>query len=137
MSFQQSDMYYDNPPQSRSPNAQRHTSQTLHRQASRQFDSFAHLPSGLYTADDHAQRYDAPPPRFNDNRMTATMQPHYGGYDMGAQTWNSSAFGGNNNLSSLGATNRMKPPQKGRSGIPTVSSICSHLTTVKMFDQIS
>lgn len=119
-------MYYDNPPQSRSPNAQRHTSQTLHRQASRQFDSFAHLPSGLYTADDHAQRYDAP--RFPNDRMTATMQPNYGGgYDMGAQTWNSSAFGGNNSLANLGAGNRsMKPPQKARAGIPTVSFAISH-----------
>ncbi|KAL1304416.1 hypothetical protein AAFC00_003414 [Neodothiora populina] len=121
MSFQQPDMYYDNPPQSRSPTAQRHPSQTLHRQASRQFDSFAgHLPSGLYTADDHAQRYDAP--RFNDNRMPAAIQPNYGGggYEMGAQTWNNSAFGGNNSLASLGAGNRsMKPPQKTRAGIPT------------------
>lgn len=122
MTFQQSDMYYDTPPSNRSPNAQRHASQTLHRQPSRQFDSFAHLPSGLYTADDHAQRFEAP--RFNDNRMpAAALQGNYGGgYDMGgAQTWNSSAFGGNNSLAALGASNRMKPPQKPRGGIPNVS----------------
>lgn len=125
MNFQQPDMYYDNQPQNRSPNAQRHPSQTLHRQASRQFDSFAHLPSGLYTADDHARGYE--PPRYNENRMAATMQPNYGGYDMGVQTWNNSAFGGNNNLAPLGATNRsMKPPQKGRAGIPNVGTF-THL----------
>lgn len=124
MTFQQPDMYYDNPPQSRSPNAQRHThqSQTLHRQPSRQFDSFAHLPSNLYGPDDHTQqRYE--PSRFANDRMNATMQPNYGGgYDMGGQTWNSNAFGGNNNLLGLGPGNRsMKPPQKGRPGIPGVS----------------
>ncbi|GAB7347810.1 hypothetical protein MBLNU459_g5349t1 [Dothideomycetes sp. NU459] len=117
MSFHNPDMYYDNVPQSRSPNTQRHQPQTLHRQPSRQFDSFAHLPSGLYTADDHAQRYDAPRPY---DRMATTMHGNYGGYDLGAQTWNNSAFGGNNTLGALGATNRMKPPQKGRGGIPSV-----------------
>lgn len=53
---------------------------------------------------------------------------------MGAQTWNSSAFGGNN-LASLGATNRMKPPQKARAGIPTVSPSLSSLGDSSNFAQ--
>lgn len=119
MSLQQPDMYYDNPPASRSPHAQRHQP-ALHRQSSRQFDSYAHLPSGLYGADDQGQRFDAP--RYND-RMAAppNMHQNYGGYDMGAQSWNNAAFG-NNAMGALGASQRRRPQQQApRNGLPSVS----------------
>lgn len=120
MSLQQPDMYYDNPPASRSPHVQRHQP-ALHRQSSRQFDSYAHLPSGLYGAEEQGQRYDAP--RFSDNRMPAPpMHNNYGAYDMGAQTWNSPAFG-NNALGGLGGSQRRRPQQAPRNGLPSVSII--------------
>ncbi|KAF2086920.1 hypothetical protein K490DRAFT_74119 [Saccharata proteae CBS 121410] len=108
-------MYYDNP-QSRSPGAHRHQPQTLHRQPSRQFDAYGQLPQGLYTADDHAQRYDAP--RYNE-RLNATIHSGYGGYEHGGnQTWNGNAFGGSNTLAAINATTRMKPQTRGRSALP-------------------
>ncbi|KAF2841552.1 hypothetical protein M501DRAFT_929146 [Patellaria atrata CBS 101060] len=111
-------MYYDNP-SSRSPGSHRHQPNTLHRQPSRQFDAYGQLPSGLYTAEDHAARYDAP--RYND-RMN-TLHSNYNGasYDMGpSSAWNSSAFGQNHTLSAIGGPSRMKPQTRGgRSALPT------------------
>ncbi|KAF1983412.1 hypothetical protein K402DRAFT_406879 [Aulographum hederae CBS 113979] len=124
MASQYHGMYHDN--SQRSPNSshrhqqqqQQQQQQTLHRQPSRQFDAYGALPSGLYTAEDHAaQNYI---PRYND-RLNATLHSNYGAYDMGgAQAWNT--FGGhgqnNNNLAALGATTRMKPSARGRSTLP-------------------
>ncbi|TIA21598.1 putative R3H domain protein [Aureobasidium pullulans] len=134
MSLQQPDMYYDNPA-SRSPHAQRHQPQ-LHRQSSRQFDSYAHLPSGLYGAEDQQQqqqqqqqRFDAPryndrmgaPPNMHQN-MNQNMNQNYGGYDMGGQNWNNAAFG-NNTLGALGGSQRRRGPQQApRNGLPSVSN---------------
>jgi hypothetical protein len=111
-----SDMYYENPA-TRSPGSHRHQQQTLHRQPSRQFDAYGQLPTGLYTAEDHAARYDQP--RYND-RLNATIHGNYGAYDLGAaQTWNSGAFGQNNTLAALGATQR-RNPSRARGALPSV-----------------
>ncbi|EON66591.1 hypothetical protein W97_05837 [Coniosporium apollinis CBS 100218] len=112
-------MSYYNSNTARSPGAHRHQPQTLHRQASRQFDGYsAQLPTGLYTAEDHAARYDAP--RYND-RLNATMHANYGGgYDLAAaQAWNNAGFGQNNALAAVGATTRMKTSARGRNPLPS------------------
>lgn len=112
------EMYYDNP-SNRSPTSQRQGS--LHRQNSRnQFDPHGFLPSGLYTAEDHAaSRYDAN--RFGDAR-NATIGGYGGGYDMGGGAWNTGAFGNSNNtINGLGGPGLRKPPSRnGRGGIPSV-----------------
>jgi hypothetical protein len=110
---------YD-PPSSRSPGTHRHQQpQTLHRQASRQFEAYGQLPpAGLYTAEDHARGYEQPP-RNNYDRLNATIHSGYG-YDMGTPGWNASAFSQNNGLGSLGgAAGRMKQPGRGRSQLPS------------------
>lgn len=113
--------YYDNPP-NRSPTSQRQSS--LHRQNSRQqFEpqAYGHLPSGLYTAEDHAAGYNGNP-RYNDMR-NATVGGYGNGYDMGGQSWNAGAFAQNNTLNGLGGQSLRKPPSRGgRSGLPSVSS---------------
>ena len=124
---------YD-PPSSRSPGSHRHQPQTLHRQASRQFDAYGQLPqAGLYTAEDHARGYEQP---RNYERHNATIHSGYG-YDMGTPAWNASAFSQNNGLGSLGgAAARMKQPSRGRSQLPSVSDMLSHLKHV-MLIQVS
>ncbi|CAK1366251.1 RNA-binding protein PIN4 [Cercospora beticola] len=113
------DMYYDNPA-NRSPTSARQNS--LHRQNSRQqFEAYGHLPSGLYTAEDHAQTFNGNP-RFNPSDMRNATVGGYGngGYDMGGQSWNAGAFGQNNTLNGLGASSLRKPPSRGgRSGLPS------------------
>ncbi|KAK4501275.1 hypothetical protein PRZ48_007082 [Zasmidium cellare] len=108
------DMYYDNP-SNRSPTSNRQNS--LHRQTSRQqFEAYGHLPSGLYTAEDHAANFNGN--RFNDMR-NATVGGYGNGYDMGGQSWNAGAFGQNNTLNGLGGSSLRKPPSRGgRSGLP-------------------
>ena len=106
------DMYYD-PASSRSPGAHRHQPQTLHRQPSRQFDAYGPMPNNVYNQEDQGMRYD-------NNRMIPPMPNGGYGYDNpGAQTWNPSAFGGNQ-FSNFGATGRMKAPTRGRSALPQV-----------------
>lgn len=113
------DMYYDNNA-NRSPTSQRQ--QSLHRQSSRQqFEpAYGHLPSGLYTAEDHAASYNGN--RFTDMR-NATVSGYANGYDMGGQSWNAGAFGQNNTLNGLsnGGSMRKPPSRAGRAGLPTVS----------------
>ncbi len=76
------------------------------------------MPSGLYTADDHAARFE--PNRYD--RINATMQANNYGYDMSSsQTWNAGGFGGANTLGAMGATSRMKVPARGRSALPSVN----------------
>ncbi len=112
----QADMYYE-PPSARSPGSHRHQQQTLHRQSSRQFDAYGQMPSGLYTADDHAAGYE--PNRYD--RINATMQASNYGYDMpSTHTWNAGGFGGANTLGAMGATGRMKASARGRSALPSV-----------------
>lgn len=75
------------------------------------------MPSGLYTADDHATGYESN--RYD--RINATMQANNYGYDMpSTQTWNAGGFGGANTLGAMGATSRMKPSGRGRSALPSV-----------------
>ena len=77
------------------------------------------MAAGLYTAEDHAARYDTN--RFE--RPNPGLLGTYG-YEMpGAQTWNPSGFGGGNPLAGLGATGRMKPTSRQRSALPPVSLI--------------
>ncbi|KAG9876733.1 RNA-binding post-transcriptional regulator cip2, partial [Aureobasidium melanogenum] len=93
--------------------------------------SYAHLPSGLYGAEDQQQqRFDAPryndrmgaPPNMHQNmsqNMNQNMNQNYGGYDMGAQNWNSAAFG-SNTIGALGASQRRRAPQQApRNGLPS------------------
>ncbi|KXT08294.1 hypothetical protein AC579_6680 [Pseudocercospora musae] len=118
MNSQHFEMYYENPP-NRSPTSQRQNS--LHRQNSRQhFDAYPHLPSGLYTAEDHAAAAaNFTGNRYNDMR-NATVGGYGNAYDMGNQSWNTGAFGQNNTLNGLGASALRKPPSRGpRSGLPS------------------
>ena len=116
-------MYYENAA-NRSPTSQRQNS--LHRQNSRQqFEAYGHLPSGLYTAEDHAAAANFSGNRYNDMR-NATVGGYGNGYDMGNQSWNTGAFGQNNTLNGLGGSGLRKPPSRGgRSGLPSVSCIPS------------
>ena len=112
MSQQYQDMYQDYS-SSRSPGAGRaYSGLTLNRQTSRQFDYGNGTLSGLYTAEDHAQRYD-PAARFD--RMPSSTLPS--GYPYDAQTW---SFGGANPVhGNQGGTTRAKP--QNRSRLPAVS----------------
>lgn len=112
------DMYY-NQSSSRSPDAQRHPQQTLHRQPSRQFDAYGPMPTNIYQPEDSASRYDGN--RFD--RINPTMQGGAYGYDMpSAHTWNPTAFGAANGFPNYGANTRMKTMPRGRSALPPVSS---------------
>jgi hypothetical protein len=112
MSQQYQDMYQDYS-SSRSPGTGRaYSGLTLNRQSSRQFDYGNGTLSGLYTAEDHAQRYD-PAARFD--RMPSSTLPS--GYPYDAQTW---SFGGANPVhGNQGGTTRGKP--QNRSRLPAVS----------------
>ncbi|KAF2718366.1 hypothetical protein K431DRAFT_306155 [Polychaeton citri CBS 116435] len=106
------DMYYDNHI-NRSPNSQRQQG-TLNRQSSRQqFEPQHYLPSGLYTAEDHA-RFEQP--RFSGS-ATVSSYPH--GYDMGGSSWNPNAFTQNNTLNGLGGSGPRRPQSKGRTQLPS------------------
>jgi len=111
------DMYYENS-SNRSPTSRRQ----LNRQPSgQQFESYAHLPSGLtgsglYTEMDHM--------RSGYADMRNTIGGFGGGYDMGGQSWNASAFGQNNTLNGLGGPGLRKPPSRGRTGLPSVCAAC-------------
>lgn len=114
------EMPYDNPP-NRSP--QSHRQGSIPRQPSRQqVEAYGHLPSGLYTAEDHAGGYA--PNRF-DNMRNATIGGYGNAYDMGGGSWNAGAFGQNNTLNGFGGTGMRRPQSKGRSGLP---SVCVFLT---------
>jgi hypothetical protein len=107
-------MYHDHP-SSRSPGSQRHQ-QPLHRQPSRQFDAYGPMPSNPY--EDPLARYDT-------TRLERLNPLHNGGnygYEIsGSQTWNPNGFNGAHTLGGIGsATTRMKPPGRGRTGLPTV-----------------
>lgn len=111
MSQQYQEMYQDYS-SSRSPGTGRgYSGLTLNRQTSRQFDYGNGTLSGLYTAEDHAQRYD-PSGRFE--RLPSSTPS---GYAYDAQTW---SFGGVNPvINSQGGTTRAKP--QNRSRLPAVS----------------
>ncbi|MCJ1284250.1 hypothetical protein MMC26_003581 [Xylographa opegraphella] len=107
-------MYYDQPT-SRSPGAQRHQQQTLHRQPSRQFDAYGDMPPPMYPSVEHAPRYEMN--RFD--RMNASLQNGGYAYDhSGAQSWNPGAFGGGQTFNSFGTTGRLKATSRQRTAIP-------------------
>jgi len=119
MSQQYQEMFQDYS-STRSPGTGRaYSGLTLNRQTSRQFDyTNGSSLSGLYTAEDHAQRFEQAPSRF-DRMASSTLSNNYA-YD--AQTW--SSFGGPN--SGLGPNNHMgggtgRPKPQGRSRLPGVS----------------
>lgn len=116
MSNQHDEMFYSAYPSNRSPGSNRaQQQQGLRHQASRQFEGYGQNP-GLYTAEDHAQRYDSG--RF-ERANAATMHSNFQ-YELGgSQTWNPNAFGGHNGMATMGGTGRMKPPNR-RAGLPTV-----------------
>jgi len=121
MNFQRGDMFYDNP-HSHSSNPQRLQPQGTYLHQSPHFpvDSPANTFAGFYPPEDQNSRFDVP--RFNDRMTAATLHGNYGGgYDMGGQTWNNNAFGGNT-LGGLGGTNRLKSSNRGRSALPSVST---------------
>ena len=108
--------YYDTMGSSRSPSGhQSQQHQSLHRASSRHFDTFASQ-SGLYTAEDHAARFDN---RYDGSRLTSVMSG-YGYEPSGAQTWNPGSFVGPGVLG--GATGRIKTPSRQRSALPAVCS---------------
>jgi hypothetical protein len=111
MSQQYPEMYQDYS-SNRSPGHGRaYAGLTLNRTTSRQFEYANGSLSGLYTAEDHAQRFE-PAPRF-DRMATGTLPSNYP-YD--TQTW---SFGGANPGANLQGTGRPKP--QGRSRLPHVS----------------
>lgn len=114
------DGYYDTIGSSRSPTGQQQQQhQSLHRASSRHFETFASQ-SGLYTAEDHAARFDTN--RYDTSRLGTAVTGY--GYDSGAQTWNASSFGGAGALAAMGgATGRIKTPSRQRSALPAVCSL--------------
>src|SRR5690554_5619449 len=114
--------YYDTMGSSRSPSGQhpqQQQHQSLHRATSRQFDAFGGQ-TGLYTAEDHAARYD-PNRAYETTRITPSTMAAYGGYEnSGAQTWNPTSFGGAATMGAMGGSGRIKGPSRQRSALPSV-----------------
>ncbi|KAJ5831749.1 hypothetical protein N7474_000060 [Penicillium riverlandense] len=113
MSYQQSDMYHDNP-SARSPGSQRHQ-QPLHRQPSRQFDAYGPMPVNLY--EDQMARYDT----ARMERLNPSLQNNSYGYDIsGSQTWNPNGFANAQTLGGIRSSSAsLKPSARGRTGLPT------------------
>lgn len=112
MSQQYQDMYQEYSA-NRSPGSTRgYGGLSVNRQTSRQFDAYSTLQQGLYTAEDHAARYEAPN-RF-ERIASSTLHSNYP-YDN--QTWNYAATGVAN---TIGGSSRMKTTAR-RAGLPSVS----------------
>ena len=113
---QQTDMYYDQS-HSRSPILNRLQPPTSVNQASRPFDVYGQMPTTMYGNDEQSARFE--PNRFD--RMNNSLASNYN-YDIqNNQTWNPSAFGGINSFNTFGgATARLKPTVRGRTGLPPV-----------------
>ncbi|KAJ5795327.1 hypothetical protein N7457_001926 [Penicillium paradoxum] len=118
MSYQQPDMYHDH--SARSPGSQRHQ-QPLHRQPSRQFDAYGPMPTNMYEQDQ--MRYES----ARLERLNPSLQNNSYGYDIsGSQTWNPNGFANAQTLGGIrSASASLKPNARGRTGLPTVSSIFS------------
>jgi hypothetical protein len=113
MAQQYPDMYQEYNT-NRSPGSTRGYPSVLNRQPSRHFENnygMAQAP-GLYTAEDHAARYEGPT-RFENRMPSATLHSNYQ-YD--TQSWN---YGGANGA--MGGTGRVKPSTR-RAGLPSVRS---------------
>lgn len=131
------DTYYDHT-HSRSPGAHRYQPQTLHRQPSRHFDAYGQMPNNVYTPEEHNMRYEAS--RF-DRMNTAGPSTGYNTYDGASlQPWPTNPFHGGQPLPSFGASGRMRPNPRQRSGIPPVSVfhvLCIMLNSVGVRGLIS
>ncbi|KAA8892886.1 hypothetical protein FN846DRAFT_1008486, partial [Sphaerosporella brunnea] len=112
--------YYDTTGSMRSTSGQHQPKHnTLHRASSRQFETFGGQ-SGLYTAEDHAARYDHTR-AYDTSRIAPTAMGAYGGYEAsGAQTWNPSSFASAGTLASMGGSGRIKGPSRQRSALPSM-----------------
>ena len=111
--------YYDTINNSaRSPSGQHQPQHnTLHRTSSRHFETFAGQ-TGLYTAEDHAARYDHARP-YDTTRINPSSMA-YGYEASGAQTWNHSNFVSAGALTTMGGSGRIKGPPRQRSALPLV-----------------
>ncbi|KAH8820685.1 putative RNA-binding post-transcriptional regulator cip2 [Xylogone sp. PMI_703] len=107
MSQQYQDMYQEYAT-NRSPGSTRgYSGLSINRQTSRQFDAYSTLQQGLYTAEDHAARFE-PSSRF-DRIPSATLS----NYPYDNQTWSYAAT-----ANTIGG-NRLKPTTTARrAGIP-------------------
>ncbi|KAF8246662.1 hypothetical protein K440DRAFT_553146 [Wilcoxina mikolae CBS 423.85] len=114
------DSYYDTINSTRSPSGQHQPQHnTLHRTSSRQFETFGGQ-TGLYTAEDHAARYDHTR-AYDTTRINPSVMGAYGGYEAsGAQTWNPSSFVGAGALATMGGSGRIKGPSRQRSALPSM-----------------
>jgi hypothetical protein len=100
MSQQYQDMYTQEFPSNRSPGSNRYASNLLHRQPSRQFDSYGggQMQHGLYTQEDHASG------RFDSSRYDrVNPQNAHSNYSYDSQTWNYPGQGVNGNININGA----------------------------------
>lgn len=87
------------------------------------------MPAALYTAEDHAGRFDAG--RFGGDMRNATVGGYGNGYDINGSSggWNAAAFaqnGAGGSLHALGAGSMRKPNSRGRTGLPNVSIVSHH-----------
>lgn len=107
--------YYESIGSARSPGGIQHQQShpSLHRAQSRHFETFT--AGGLYTAEDHAARYDT-------NRFESRLVSNYPYEASGAQTWNPSNFNAASMVGLGSATGRIKTPSRQRAALPSVCS---------------
>ncbi|KAF8468276.1 hypothetical protein BDZ91DRAFT_762278 [Kalaharituber pfeilii] len=104
--------YYESIGSARSPSGIQHQQShpSLHRAQSRHFETFT--AGGLYTAEDHAARYDT-------NRFESRLVSNYPYEASGAQTWNPSNFNAASMVGLGSATGRIKTPSRQRAALPS------------------
>lgn len=104
--------YYDSMGSARSPGGIQHQSHPpLHRAQSRHFETFT--AGGLYTAEDHAARYDTA-------RFESRLVSNYPYEASGAHTWNPSNFNAATMVGIGSATGRIKATSRQRAALPSV-----------------
>lgn len=104
--------YYESIGSARSPGGIQHQQShpSLHRAQSRHFETFT--AGGLYTAEDHAARYDT-------NRFESRLVSNYPYEASGAQTWNPGNFNAATMVGLGSATGRIKTPSRQRAALPS------------------
>jgi len=116
--------YYESIGSARSPGGIQHQQShpSLHRAQSRHFETFT--AGGLYTAEDHAARYDT-------NRFESRLVSNYPPYEAsGAQTWNPGNFNAATMVGLGSATGRIKTPSRQRAALPSVCCFCPCMNVV-------